>query len=216
MKLEIARLGENCKRQEREIQSMLARMPNVQNLLRTLREKQAKSTELQKANLSLKEQLGHSITMNEVLIDRVATLYQEIENLTEENYRLAERSKLESTKSDDFGPLFESSKSSIAALPPKSQVKPSYDYNPMSDRPKPQSTSISSGYSDHQNFNAAINLPRLGKSRSILGEQLERKGVLEPSNYFASKESNLVFKETNYSNFTTRDSGFGLQRRERR
>jgi hypothetical protein len=178
MKFEVARLSENCKRQERDIQAMLARMPNVQNLLRTLKEKQAKSAELQKTNVSLKEQLNHSINMNEVLIDRVGSLYQEIENLSEENYRLTERSKLESTKSDDFGPLFESSKSSIAALPPKSLLKPNYDYNPTCDRPKLQSTSISSSYSDHQNFNAAINLPRMGKSRSILGEQPEQRRIL--------------------------------------
>jgi hypothetical protein len=72
---------------------------------------------------------------------------------------------------------------------------------------------------ERQAFNADVNVSRASKTKSIIGEGFDSKRILEPSSYFPSRESNYSSSGV-YSSmigqFTSRDSGYGLQRRERR
>lgn len=77
-----------------------------------------------------------------------------------------------------------------------------------------------SGFStDRQAFNGDVSISRTSKTKSILGDGTDSKRVLEPSSYFPSRESNYSSSGV-YSSmigqYSSRDSGYGLQRRERR
>jgi hypothetical protein len=77
-----------------------------------------------------------------------------------------------------------------------------------------------SGFStDRQAFNGDVSISRTSKTKSILGDGADSKRVLEPSSYFPSRESNYSSPGV-YSSmigqYSSRDSGYGLQRRERR
>jgi hypothetical protein len=77
-----------------------------------------------------------------------------------------------------------------------------------------------SGFStERPAFSGDVSISRTSKTKSILGDGADSKRVLEPSSYFPSRESNYPSSGV-YSSmigqYTSRDSGYGLQRRERR
>lgn len=67
---------------------MLNRMNVIPNLLKSLKEKNAQFAEIDKNNTLLRQQLDTSLSLNTQLIDKVGSLYKEIDGLLEDNMKI--------------------------------------------------------------------------------------------------------------------------------
>lgn len=77
------KLGEKCKRQEKDIETMKSRFDNVNNHLKKLHEKCGSFTEVEKTNTLLKKQVDASLALTDQMLRKMEGLHQEIEQLTD-------------------------------------------------------------------------------------------------------------------------------------
>ena len=226
LRSEVKKLGERCKRQEKDIETMKSRFDTVSSHLKKLREKCATFTEVEQANTLLKKQLDASLALTDQMLRKMESLHQEIEQLTDENWKLADKLREETSK-DEFSVAATSIKTINSAAGVSSSTRFSaakpFESSVVRGRAAEYSPATNqqtySGYSTERlSFNADINLPRMSKAKSIIGDDYGVKRVLEPSSYFPSRDSN--FSSSAYSSvigqLSSRDSAYGLQRRERR
>jgi hypothetical protein len=79
-------------------------MNSIPNLIKNLKEKNAQFSEIDKSNTLLRQQFDTSLSLNTQLIDKVGSLYKEIDGLLDENMKMAERLRDDQFK-DDFSSL---------------------------------------------------------------------------------------------------------------
>lgn len=83
MRSEVKKLGEKCKQQEKDIETMKRRFDTVSSHLKKLREKCASFTEVEQTNTLLKKQLEASLSLTDQMLMKMEALHQEIEQLTD-------------------------------------------------------------------------------------------------------------------------------------
>lgn len=108
---------------------MLNRMNLIPNLIKSLKDKNAQFSEIDKSNTILRQQLETSLSLNTQLIDKVGSLYKEIDGLLDENMMLTEKFRDEQYK-DDFSSLTSNSTKTLNSSqfgnktpPPYSELK---------------------------------------------------------------------------------------------
>lgn len=80
---------------------MKRRFDTVSSHIKKLREKCASFTEVEQTNTLLKKQLDASLSLTDQMLRKMEALHQEIEQLTEENWKLADKLREEMSK-DEF------------------------------------------------------------------------------------------------------------------
>jgi hypothetical protein len=181
---------------------MTNRFQNLQGILKQLKEKCTQFNEVEKTNTQLKQQLDASFGLNDRMIKKIGEYEQDIEALTDENWRLSDKLREENFK-DDFS-TSSSSKTVPSLLLGNStplasssmwfsniqQVKPfeSSFVRDKLDQASPSTIGSNNGYStDRANFNTGVNVSRASKTKSILGDGFDSKRILEPSSSYISR-----------------------------
>lgn len=104
---------------------MLNRMNLIPNLIKNLKEKNNQFTQIDKNNTILRQQLDTSLSLNTQLIDKVGSLYKEIDGLLEDNMKITERLRDEQFK-DDFSSLTSNSNRTINSSQFANKTPPAY------------------------------------------------------------------------------------------
>lgn len=76
LRSEVKKLGEKCKRQEKDIETMKSRFDTVSNHLKKLRERCASFSEVEQTNTLLKKQLDASLSLTDQMLRKMEALHQ--------------------------------------------------------------------------------------------------------------------------------------------
>ena len=104
---------------------MINRMNSIPNLIKSLKEKNAQFSEIDKSNTLLRQQFDTSLSLNTQLIDKVGSLYKEIDGLLDENMKMAERLRDDQFK-DDFSSLNSNSSKALNSSQFGNKTPPAY------------------------------------------------------------------------------------------
>ncbi len=104
---------------------MINRMNSIPNLIKKLKEKNAQFSEIDKSNTLLRQQFDTSLSLNTQLIDKVGSLYKEIDGLLDENMKMAERLRDDQFK-DDFSSLNSNSSKALNSSQFGNKTPPAY------------------------------------------------------------------------------------------
>jgi hypothetical protein len=104
---------------------MINRMNYIPNLIKNLKEKNAQFSEIDKSNTLLRQQFDTSLSLNTQLIDKVGSLYKEIDGLLDENMKMAERLRDDQFK-DDFSSLNSNSSKALNSSQFGNKTPPAY------------------------------------------------------------------------------------------
>jgi hypothetical protein len=100
-------------------------MNSIPNLIKNLKEKNAQFSEIDKSNTLLRQQFDTSLSLNTQLIDKVGSLYKEIDGLLDENMKMAERLRDDQFK-DDFSSLNSNSSKALNSSQFGNKTPPAY------------------------------------------------------------------------------------------
>jgi hypothetical protein len=100
-------------------------MNSIPNLIKKLKEKNAQFSEIDKSNTLLRQQFDTSLSLNTQLIDKVGSLYKEIDGLLDENMKMAERLRDDQFK-DDFSSLNSNSSKALNSSQFGNKTPPAY------------------------------------------------------------------------------------------
>jgi hypothetical protein len=100
-------------------------MNSIPNIIKNLKEKNAQFSEIDKSNTLLRQQFDTSLSLNTQLIDKVGSLYKEIDGLLDENMKMAERLRDDQFK-DDFSSLNSNSSKALNSSQFGNKTPPAY------------------------------------------------------------------------------------------